>query len=67
MASSPASDSIKWFRYPFGAAHELAKVWFPTETLPGCAPNSLDAFARGCKDFLGFCQRGAIEAHPHFS
>ena len=51
-----STDSIEWFRYPFVAAHDLAKAWLTTETLLGLAPNTLDAYARGLDDFLGFCQ-----------
>lgn len=61
MSSSTSPDSIEWFRYPFVAAHDLARQWLTTETLLGLAPNTLDAYARGLDDFLGFCQRAAIE------
>lgn len=61
MPSFTDSDTIEWFRYPFVAAHELARAWLTTETLLGLAPNTLDAYARGLDDFLGFCQRAAIE------
>jgi integrase/recombinase XerD len=57
--SSP-TDPIEWFRYPFVAAHDLVKTWLTTETLLGLAPNTLDAYARGLDDFLGFCQRSGI-------
>jgi integrase/recombinase XerD len=60
MASSLDSDAVEWFRYPFVAAHEQARTWLTTETLLGLAPNTLDAYARGLDDFLGFCQRGGI-------
>lgn len=60
MSSSTSPDPIEWFRYPFVAAHELAKEWLTTETLLGLAPNTLDAYARGLDDFLGFCQRANI-------
>jgi integrase/recombinase XerD len=60
MPSSPSSDAIEWFRYPFVAANALAKAWVTTETLLGLAPNTLDAYARGLDDFLGFCQRAEI-------
>ena len=60
MPSSTSSDDLEWFRYPFVAAHDLAKTWLTTETLLGLAPNTLDAYARGLDDFLGFCQRADI-------
>ena len=60
MAQPSSSDGIEWFRYPFVAAHDLAKTWLTTETLLGLAPNTLDAYARGLNDFLGFCQRANI-------
>jgi site-specific recombinase XerD len=60
MPSSTSSDDIEWFRYPFVAAHDLAKTWLTTETLLGLAPNTLDAYARGLDDFLSFCQRADI-------
>ncbi len=60
MASSLDSDAVEWFRYPFVAANAQAKAWLTTETLLGLAPNTLDAYARGLDDFLGFCQRGGI-------
>jgi hypothetical protein len=60
MPSSTSADAIEWFRYPFVATHELAKTWLTTETLLGLAPNTLDAYARGLDDFLGFCQRADI-------
>src|SRR5947209_6416601 len=60
MPSFTDSDIIEWFRYPFVAAHELARAWLSTETLLGLAPNTLDAYARGLDDFLGFCQRADI-------
>ena len=60
MPLSTGSDEIEWFRYPFVAAHDLAKKWLTTETLLGLAPNTLDAYARGLDDFLGFCQRADI-------
>jgi hypothetical protein len=44
MPSSTSSDGIEWFRYPFVATHDLAKTWLTTETLPGLAPNTLDAY-----------------------
>ena len=62
MPSSSSSDAIEWFRYPFVAANDLAKIWLTTETLLGLAPNTLDAYARGLDDFLGFCQRTDISA-----
>lgn len=61
MSSSTSPDSIEWFRYPFVAAHDLAEAWLTTETLLGLAPNTLDAYARGLDDFLGFCRRTGIE------
>src|SRR5947209_15050082 len=61
MPSFTDSDIIEWFRYPFVAAHDLAKAWLTTETLLGLASNTLDAYARGLDDFLGFCQKTAIE------
>jgi integrase/recombinase XerD len=61
MSSGTDPDGIEWFRYPFVAAHDLAKAWLTTETLLGLAPNTLDAYARGLDDFLGFCQRVGIE------
>jgi integrase/recombinase XerD len=57
--SSP-TDPIEWFRYPFVAAHDLAKAWLTTETLLGLASNTLDAYARGLDDFLEFCQKANI-------
>ena len=60
MPSSTRADAIEWFRYPFVAAHDLAKTWLITGTLLGLAPNTLDAYARGLDDFLGFCQRAGI-------
>src|SRR5260370_21286911 len=60
MPSFTDSDTIEWFRYPFVAAHDLARAWLTTETLLGLAPNTLDAYARGLDDFLGFCQKGGI-------
>src|SRR6266700_4392096 len=60
MPSSTGSDEIEWFRYPFVAAHDFAKTWLRTETLLGLAPNTLDAYARGLDDFLGFCQKASI-------
>jgi integrase/recombinase XerD len=60
MFSSTSPDAIEWFRYPFVATHDLAKAWLTTETLLGLAPNTLDAYARGLDDFLGFCQRADI-------
>ena len=54
------TDSLEWFRYPFVAAHDLAKAWLTTETLLGLAPNTLDAYARGLDDFLQFCQKANI-------
>lgn len=60
MSSSPDPDAIEWFRYPFVAAHEQARAWITTETLLGLASNTLDAYARGLDDFLGFCQKTDI-------
>ena len=60
MSSSTDPDAIEWFRYPFVAAHEQAKAWMTTETLLGLASTTLDAYARGLDDFLGFCQRADI-------
>ena len=60
MSSSTNSDAIEWFRYPFVAANDLAKTWLTTEALLGLAPNTLDAYARGLNDFLGFCQHADI-------
>jgi integrase/recombinase XerD len=57
--SSP-TDPIEWFRYPFIATDALAKAWLTTESLLGLAPNTLDAYARGLDDFLGFCQKASI-------
>ncbi len=57
---SSSTDPIEWFRYPFVAADALAKAWLTTETLLGLAPNTLDAYARGLDDFLGFCQKANI-------
>jgi len=57
--SSPA-DPIEWFRYPFIATDALAKAWLTTESLLGLAPNTLDAYARGLDDFLGYCQKASI-------
>src|SRR5256885_16614767 len=57
---SSSTDLIEWFRYPFVATDALAKAWLTTETLLGLAPNTLDAYARGLDDFLGFCQRANI-------
>jgi integrase/recombinase XerD len=57
MASSLDSDAVEWFRYPFVAVNAQARAWLTTETLLGLAPNTLDAYARGLDDFLGFCQR----------
>lgn len=60
MPSSTSSGNVEWFRYPFAATHDLAKTWLTTETLLGLAPNTLDAYARGLDDFLGFCQKANI-------
>jgi integrase/recombinase XerD len=60
MSSPTDPDTIEWFRYPFAAANALARAWLTTETLLGLAPNTLDAYARGLDDFLGFCQRAGI-------
>ncbi len=60
MPSSHDPDPIEWFRYPFIATHDLARSWLLTEGLLGLAPNTLDAYARGLNDFLGFCQRATI-------
>jgi integrase/recombinase XerD len=60
MPQPSSSDEIEWFRYPFVAAHDLARTWLTTETLLGLAPNTLDAYGRSLDDFLGFCQRAAI-------
>ena len=57
---SSSTDPIEWFRYPFVATDALAKAWLTTETLLGLAPNTLDAYARGLDDFLGFCQKASI-------
>ena len=57
---SSSTDPIEWFRYPFVATDTLAKAWLTTETLLGLAPNTLDAYARGLDDFLGFCQKASI-------
>jgi site-specific recombinase XerD len=54
------TDPIEWFRYPFVAAHDLAKEWLTTESLLGLAPNTLDTYARGLNDFLQFCQKADI-------
>jgi len=56
MPSSHDPDPIEWFRYPFIATHDLARSWLLTEGLLGLAPNTLDAYARGLNDFLGFCR-----------
>src|SRR5713226_2245322 len=60
MPSPTDSVAIEWFRYPLVAADALARAWLSTETLLGLAPNTLDAYARGLDDFLGFCQRADI-------
>jgi integrase/recombinase XerD len=60
MSQPPSSDNIEWFRYPFVAVHDQARTWLTTETLLGLAPNTLDAYARGLNDFLGFCERANI-------
>ena len=60
MSSSPNSDAIEWFRYPFVAADPLARAWLTTETLLGLASNTLDAYAQGLDDFLGFCQQADV-------
>lgn len=60
MPQPPSSDNIEWFRYPFVAVHDQARIWLTTETLLGLAPNTLDAYARGLNDFLGFCERANI-------
>jgi site-specific recombinase XerD len=57
---SSSTDPIEWFRYPFVATDALTKAWLTTETLLGLAPNTLDAYARGLDDFLGFCQNANI-------
>src|SRR5690348_7014796 len=57
---SSSTDPIDWFRYPFVATDALAKAWLTTETLLGLASNTLDAYARGLDDFLGFCQRADV-------
>lgn len=57
---SSSTDPIEWFRYPFVATDALAKAWLTTEMLLGLAPNTLDAYARGLDDFLGFCQKVSI-------
>jgi integrase/recombinase XerD len=60
MPSPTDSVAIEWFRYPLVAADALARAWLSTETLLGLAPNTLDAYARGLDDFLGFCQKAEI-------
>jgi site-specific recombinase XerD len=60
MPQPTNSDDIEWFRYSFVAIHDLAKTWLTTEKLLGLASNTLDAYARGLDDFLGFCQRTDI-------
>ena len=60
MPQPSSSDAIEWFRYPFVAVHDLAKTWLTTEKLLGLAPNTLDAYARGLNDFLGFCEHANI-------
>ena len=58
---SSSTDPIEWFRYPFVAADALAKAWLTTETLLGLAPNTLDAYARGLDDFLGFLSHAHVQ------
>lgn len=61
MSTFPDPGTIEWFRYPFVAAHDFGRAWLKSETLLGLAPNTLDAYARGLDDFLGFCQRTAVD------
>jgi integrase/recombinase XerD len=60
MPSPTDSVAIEWFRYPLVAADALARARLSTETLLGLAPNTMDAYARGLDDFLGFCQKAEI-------
>jgi tetratricopeptide (TPR) repeat protein len=62
MLSDTNPETIEWSRYPFVATHDRAKACLTLETLLGLASNTIDAYARGLDDFLGFCQRNSIES-----
>lgn len=55
-------EGIDWGRFPLVAENALARHWVEAEILMGLAPNTVDAYARGVEDFLGFCKRAGIES-----
>ena len=53
---------VRWGRYPAVAGHGMARRWMETQVLLGMAPNTVDAYARGVEDFLGFSEMARILA-----
>ena len=54
-------EQIAWNRYPLVAKDNLARQWVGAEVLMGLASNTVDAYARGVEDFLGFCEQAGVE------
>jgi integrase/recombinase XerD len=61
VAGAEGSGRIEWGRYPLTAEDALARRWVEAEALVGLAHNTVDAYARGVEDFLGFCGREGVE------
>lgn len=50
-----------WDRYPHLAEYETARSWLTTQVHLGLADNTIEAYARGLGDYLGFSKQCGIE------
>jgi site-specific recombinase XerD len=55
-------SNIQWDRYPAIAEDPLARKWLESQVLLGLAQNTVEAYARGVQDFMGYCVRSGIHA-----
>jgi integrase/recombinase XerD len=52
-----AMTMIRWARFPFSEREPQVQMWLTMEADLGRAQNTVEAYARGLEDFLGFLSR----------
>jgi site-specific recombinase XerD len=53
---------LRWERYPLVAGEQQARRWIQSCVVLGLAQNTITAYLYALEDYLGFCQRDAVNA-----
>lgn len=52
---------VYWEKYPRVAAYRTVRAWLQIQANLMLAPNTIDAYARGLEEYLGFSAEGAVQ------